>query len=168
MRVLDIIISTLAIAILGPLIIFALFITFISDFKNPLFRQLRNGKNGCFKILKIRTMTTEKEADKRRITRIGKILRILSIDELPQLINVLQGHMSIVGVRPHYCEGSNYKYRPGIIGLAQINGRSKISESERNRLNLYWDKNASVKLYLLVVVKTFAYILSVRFFKDAN
>jgi len=170
MRFLDIVISITALIFLFPFFMLITVIIFINDFKSPFFLQLRKGRGGCFKIIKFRTMSTEREVINRKVTFIGKYLRILSLDELPQLINVLIGEMSIVGVRPDLCINKNdyYKQRPGITGMAQINGRSNITVSDRDYFNQLWEENASIKLYISTFLKTIKYIFSLNFFKDAN
>lgn len=170
MRFLDVIISILALIFLFPMLCLISTLIFASDLKSPIFLQSRKGKVGCFKIVKFRTMSTERDLNLRTTTLVGKYLRILSIDELPQLINVLKGDMSIVGVRPEICKNKldNYNHRPGITGLAQINGRSNINEYDRNYYNEYWEKNASLRLYISTIYKTFIYIFSLKFFKNAN
>lgn len=170
MRIFDVIFSTLALFFLLPIIALAVILVFLQDARNPFFIQLRRGKGKCFKIIKLRTMSCEDNVVDRRITFIGRYLRILSIDELPQLLNVLIGDMSIVGVRPDLCgvDKSYFKQRPGLTGLAQIAGRSKINEIDRVRLNAFWEDNASLKLYCIVIFKTIVYIISLNFFLDAN
>ena len=96
MRLLDIIISITALIFLFPVFLLITVIIFLNDFKSPFFLQLRKSKGGCFKIIKFRTMSTDPEVTLRNITFVGKYLRILSLDELPQLLNVLIGEMSIV------------------------------------------------------------------------
>lgn len=170
MRLLDIIISITALFFLFPILLLVTVIVFMNDFKSPFFLQLRKGKGGCFKIIKFRTMSTDLKVSLRSITPVGKYLRILSLDELPQLVNVLKGEMSIVGVRPELCDNNNNYciQRPGITGMAQINGRSNITEQDRNHYNLLWEEKASLKLYILTIFKTIIYIFSLNFFKDAN
>jgi lipopolysaccharide/colanic/teichoic acid biosynthesis glycosyltransferase len=170
MRILDIIISITALILLSPIFLLVTFIILASDFKSPFFLQLRRGKKGCFKIIKFRTMSTDLEVSLRKITPLGKYLRILSVDELPQLVNVLKGDMSIVGVRPGICELNKecYKRRPGITGLAQVSGRSNIEERKLIELNQIWEEKASVGLYCIVLLKTCLYIITLDFFRDAN
>lgn len=170
MRILDLVLSTFALLILLPIILVSLFLVLLQDGRNPFFIQLRRGKEGCFSIVKLRTMSCEADVASRRITFIGRFLRILSIDELPQLLNVLKGDMSLVGVRPDLCEVDKpfLKQRPGLTGLAQIAGRSNISEVDRDRLNSYWEENASLMLYFRVIFRTVIYIISLNFFFDAN
>lgn len=170
MRILDVVFSTLALLVLLPIILVSVILIFLQDGRNPFFIQLRRGKDWCFKIIKLRTMSCEADVVDRKVTFIGRYLRILSIDELPQLINVLIGDMSLVGVRPDLCgiDKAYFKKRPGLTGLAQISGRSNINESDRARLNAIWEENASLKLYVKIVFKTVLYIISLKFFLDAN
>lgn len=154
-RIMDIILALAGLFMIAvPMLIVSL-IVYIDDPGNVLFTQYRVGRGGrCFKLYKLRTMrldtpqymsTSEVDDPDRYITRIGRILRRLSIDELPQLINVLKGDMSIVGPRPlisaeseihdlrmKYCV---YKIRPGLTGLAQIHGRDMVAPADKVR----WD-----------------------------
>ena len=170
MRILDLIFSFFALLILLPLILAAMSLVFLEDGKNPFFIQSRRGKGKCFNIIKLRTMSCDADVVNRSVTFSGRYLRILSIDELPQLVNVLKGDMSIVGVRPDLCgvDKSFLKRRPGLTGLAQIAGRSNINESDRVRLNSFWEERASILLYFIVILKTMLYIFSLKFFMDAN
>ena len=143
-RPLDIVLSFIAIIVLSPLFLIISILSLIILKGNPFFFQNRPGKNGkIFKLYKFRSMTNKKDAngnllpDKDRITAYGKILRKLSLDELPQLFNILKGDMSIVGPRPRlikdmifYDEGVfvAYSVRPGLTGKSQVSGgRSECS-----------------------------------------
>ncbi len=148
---------------------------YLTDGRPIFFKQKRVGKNLIeFTILKFRTMRNEKRNSKKieftkkddpRITSIGRILRKYSIDELPQLLNVFYGDMSIVGPRPDTPQQkSNYDtktwktrhlVKPGITGLAQVNGRSNINPEQRIHYDLKWVENKSINLYLSVIWKTF-------------
>jgi lipopolysaccharide/colanic/teichoic acid biosynthesis glycosyltransferase len=124
---------------------------------NPFFTQLRPGKDEkIFRLIKFRTMTCEKDAegnllpDEQRLTRYGKILRSTSLDELPELINILLGHMSIVGPRPllvqylplyNQQQRRRHEVRPGMTGYAQVNGRNAISWEEKFRLDVDYVDN---------------------------
>lgn len=162
-RVLDIISSLLAIIILSPLLGM---LTVIGAFEmkgNPFFTQERPGKDEkIFKLIKFRTMTNAKDkdgnllSDADRLTRYGKFLRNTSLDELPELFNILKGDMSVIGPRPllvqylpYYTEKEKHRHdvRPGLTGLAQVNGRNNITWEEKfawdvkyvNEMNLIFD-----------------------------
>ena len=181
-RILDFILSLLATIVLSPLFLVIAIIIKIDSRGPTFFLQERLGKDGkVFKIIKFRTMipNAEKIGDglkvktesDNRITRIGKILRKTSLDELPQLINVIKGEMSIVGPRPpvtyHPHKYEEYreeqkiriKVRPGITGLAQIRVRNSASWDERIKIDIeYVDKisfTMDIKIVLKTVVKVF-------------
>ena len=173
-RVLDITISII-ILILTSLVIIATYIVIACSIGTPVFFiQKRLGyKNKNFQCYKFRSMIDSPNlTDKERITLFGKFIRKTSIDELPQLYNVLKGDMSIVGPRPLLPEYMNYyteeqlkrhSVRPGITGWAQVNGRNSLTWEDKFKLDLYYVNNYSVTLYLKVICKTF---FSVLFSKD--
>ncbi len=192
-RIFDIIISLIGIMILIPTIIIVKIVTIGNkDYESIFFSQTRIGKNGKeFQIYKFRTMVPNAdeilfrtlELDKiaaeeysknkklkkdPRITKIGKILRKLSIDELPQVINVLKGDMSIIGNRPYLPREKKdmkeyyhdiVKTKPGITGYWQVNGRSNTSFEERIKLESYYSNHYSLKLDLKIFIKTFIVVL---------
>ncbi|MEA5092068.1 Undecaprenyl phosphate N,N'-diacetylbacillosamine 1-phosphate transferase [bioreactor metagenome] len=146
-RIMDFLLSLIALVILLPgLLIFSILI-YIKLGSPVFFKQQRPGKNGeIFEILKFRTMTSEKDkdgnllSDEIRLTKFGKFLRSTSIDELPELINILNGDMSIVGPRPLlvqylplYTAEQQHRHdvRPGLTGLAQVNGRNAITWEQK-------------------------------------
>jgi lipopolysaccharide/colanic/teichoic acid biosynthesis glycosyltransferase len=172
-RVFDIIISILALIILLPiLIIVALMIKI--KLGNPIFfiQERAGKKHKIFKMIKFRTMRNTKDkcekylTDEERHTEIGRVLRALSIDEIPELLNVIKGDMSLVGPRPLLKEYLNlytqeqlrrHDVLPGITGWAQINGRNSISWTEKFRLDLWYVDNWSllldIKILLLTIYK---------------
>lgn len=172
-RVFDIFFTFILLVVLAiPLLIIAIAIK-IDSRGSVLFRQERVGKGGkIFKILKFRTMYTgtEKEgsgyhtnSNDPRITRVGRFLRYLSLDELPQLFNVLKGEMSVVGPRPtlkyqvdEYTEFQRRRLelRPGITGLAQISGRNALSWPERIKIDVKYIDNRYFLLDLKIIIKT--------------
>ncbi|MEI6048946.1 MAG: sugar transferase [Bacteroidota bacterium] len=177
----DFILSLLLILILSPVIIL-LYIVVFANLGNPvLFCQYRPGKNGkIFKLFKFRTMTGEISAngellpDNKRITKLGAFLRKTSLDELPQLFNVVKGDMSMVGPRPllveylqHYSltQARRHKVKPGITGWAQINGRNAISWEEKFILDVWYADNISLILDIKIFFRT---ILNVIMLKSIN
>ena len=175
-RVFDFIISLFALIILSPLFLLVALIILIGDGKPVLFRQKRVGKNNeLFTIYKFRTMKrgTENVASGKlknanaKITRFGRILRATSIDELPQLFNILNGTMSLVGPRPLIPEETEirelrekynvYSIRPGITGWAQVNGRDNISLEQKALLDKKYVEKQSlgfdIKILIMTVLK---------------
>jgi len=169
-RIIDILISLLCLFILAlPLILLALLI-YIKLGKPVLFMQVRAGLNGQpFRMVKFRSMTDERDGngaylpDVQRLTSFGIFLRAYSLDELPELWNVLNGDMSLVGPRPLLLEYLNYytpeqtrrhEVRPGITGWAQINGRNAISWAQKFEFDVWYVENYSTKLDLLILWRT--------------
>ena len=174
-RILDIILSFLALVILSPLLILTAFLIRIKLGAPVFFKQLRPGKNEkIFGILKFRTMTDAKDEngnllpDEIRLTRFGQFLRSTSIDELPELLNILNGDMSIVGPRPllvqyleRYNEEQKHRHdvKPGLTGLAQVTGRNGITWEEKFHYDLEYVKNITFygdcKIIFQTVMKVF-------------
>ena len=163
-------IALLAIVFLLPLILFIIVLLSIANAGEPFFLQRRPGKNGrIFKIIKFRTMTNKTSEDgdllpdSERLTTIGKVIRKTSIDEIPQLFNVLKGEMSLVGPRPLLPEylaiytkdqQKRHLVKPGLTGWAQVNGRNAISWSEKLKLDVWYVENISWKLDLRIIFRT--------------
>ena len=181
-RFFDFILSLTALLLIGWfLIIVYVWLTFANKGAGAFFFQERPGKDEkLFKIIKFKTMTDERDAegnllpDKDRITKVGRIVRKLSIDELPQLINVLKGDMSFIGPRPllpeylpWYTEREKLRHtvRPGISGWAQVNGRNNLSWDEKLALDVFYVEHLSLGMDAKVVVKT---IVNVLKHKDVN
>ena len=165
-RFLDIVLSFLALLILSPILLILTLVGWIAMKGNPFFVQPRpgkidskTGKERIFKLVKLRTMTCEKDKngnllpDDKRLTRYGKLLRSTSLDELPELWNILKGDMSIVGPRPLlvkylplYSEEQRHRHdvRPGLTGLAQVNGRNAITWEEKFSLDVTYVKNITL------------------------
>lgn len=166
----DIITSFLALVILSPLLILVSVLLAVANGGNPFFVQARPGKGGkIFNIIKFKTMTDGRNLsgellpDSDRLTLIGKVIRKTSLDEIPQLINVFKGEMSIVGPRPllpQYLSIYNieqYKrhlVKPGITGWAQINGRNAISWTNKFELDVWYVTHISFLLDFKILLKT--------------
>ena len=158
-RFLDLILSLLALIILMPVMIVIYILVRIKLGSPAIFKQQRPGKNEkIFTLYKFRTMTDKKDEngnllpDEQRLTKFGKILRSTSLDELPELFNILKGDMSIVGPRPLlveylrlYNEEQRHRHdvRPGLTGFAQVNGRNSISWEEKFRDDIKYIENIS-------------------------
>lgn len=174
-RFFDFILSLLAIIVLSPvLLITALLVR--SKLGSPvIFKQERPGKNEkIFTLYKFRTMTDEKDEegnllpDEIRLTRFGKLLRSTSLDELPELFNILKGDMSIVGPRPllvsylpYYTEKEKHRHdvRPGLTGLAQVKGRNYIAWDERFKIDVEYVENLSFVLDIKIIFETVSIVL---------
>lgn len=153
-----------------PIFIVITMLLFFANQGKPFFLQKRPGKNGkIFTIIKFKTMNDKKDTngqflpDEQRLTMIGKIVRKTSLDEIPQLINVLKGDMSLIGPRPlltHYLHLYNYfqnrrhEVKPGITGWAQVNGRNAISWDKKFELDVYYVEHVSFWLDLKILFLT--------------
>lgn len=188
-RVLDFIFSLVAIIILSPVILVISLLVLISSGSPVIFKQQRVGyKNKVFTIYKFRTMKrgmrqtktedlTEEEI-KNDITVIGRILRKLSLDELPQLVNILKGDMSFVGPRPLILEEKEirelreknniYSVRPGITGWAQVNGRDFITDEQKVQYDKEYVENQSITMDIKILFKTFWVVLAGRDIADGK
>jgi lipopolysaccharide/colanic/teichoic acid biosynthesis glycosyltransferase len=169
-RIIDFLGSLLGLILLSPVfLVIVLTLLFINNGK-PFFTQLRPGKNEkLFKVIKFKTMTDKRNSlgelleDNLRLTQFGKFLRKTSLDEIPQLINVLKGDMSIVGPRPLLVEFLDYyteeelqrhNVKPGITGLAQISGRNLLSDDEKFQMDIDYVNRLSFWLDVAIVLKT--------------
>lgn len=172
-RLFDIIVSLTLIILLAPLILFIALLIWFTMGRPILFRQRRVGYQGqVFTIYKFRTMTEERDEngnllpDEQRLTRFGRFLRETSLDELPELFNVLKGDMSVVGPRPllveylpYYTpeERKRHNMRPGITGWAQVNGRNAITWDQKLALDVWYVDNWSLwldfKIILMTIIK---------------
>lgn len=169
-RTLDITVSFAALIVSSPVILGTAIVINKKIGKPIFFKQMRPGKDEKpFEILKFRTMTDERDLngellpDKDRMTKTGDFIRKTSIDELPQLINVLKGDLSLVGPRPLlmdylplYTEEQRKRHlvKPGITGWAQVNGRNTISWEEKFKLDVWYVENQSFKLDMFILYKT--------------
>lgn len=174
-RLMDIILSIIAIVVLSPVLLAVAFLVKIKLGSPVIFKQERPGLNEIiFTMYKFRTMTDEKDnngellSDSIRLTKFGKLLRATSLDELPELFNILKGDMSIVGPRPllvEYLDLYNenqkrrHEVRPGLSGYAQVSGRNAISWEDKFNLDVYYIDNMSfmfdLKIIFLTIKKVF-------------
>lgn len=175
-RVLDFVVSLMALIVLSPVLLVLTVLGAIKMKGNPFFTQPRPGKNEkIFKLIKFRTMTNQKDKDgyllpdEVRLTKYGKLLRSTSLDELPELINILKGDMSIVGPRPQLVRDMvfmtpgqrvRHSVRPGLTGLAQVNGRNNITWEQKFEYDLgYIDEGITlwgdIKIVFMTVGKVF-------------
>lgn len=176
-RVFDFLVSLIALMLIGWfLVLVAIFLHFANKGAGAFFFQERPGKGEkIFKVIKFKTMTDERDEngnllpDEQRITKVGKFVRSTSIDELPQLINVLKGDMSFIGPRPllvkylpYYTEEECLRHtvRPGISGWAQVNGRNTISWDKKLAYDVEYVKNLSLMMDLRVLFKTIHNVLA--------
>lgn len=169
-RIFDFFVSLLALILLAPVIIILALLISINLGTPILFTQLRPGLHGKpFKMIKFRSMTNQSDAkgellpDHVRLTKFGRLLRSSSLDELPELFNVLKGDMSLVGPRPLLIEYlplyskeqyRRHETRPGITGWAQINGRNAISWEEKFKLDVWYVDNQSLWLDMKIIILT--------------
>jgi lipopolysaccharide/colanic/teichoic acid biosynthesis glycosyltransferase len=180
-RLCDLIFSFVALIFAFPIIFIFSVVLYFFQRSNPFFTQVRPGKYGkLFKIYKLKTMTEEKDVhgvllpDSLRLTTIGKIVRKLSIDELPQLYNVFIGNMSFVGPRPLLLQylplyneeqSRRHSVKPGITGWAQINGRNAISWEQKFIYDVWYVDNQSFLIDIRILLST---IKNIFFTKDVN
>ena len=175
-RVLDLVISSIALLLVGWfLILVAIFLHFSNKGAGAFFYQERPGFHGkIFKLIKFKSMTDERDAEgnllpnEQRITRIGKIIRKYSIDELPQLINVFKGDMSLIGPRPlmpRYLklyspeQARRHEVRPGMTGWAQVHGRNSITWTEKFKLDVWYVDHCSLWVDIKVIFITIKNVL---------
>ena len=172
---LDFFLSLIGLLIFSPVFIIVMVLLFFLNNGKPFFTQLRPGKNGeIFKILKFKTMNDKKDSngkllpDKMRLTWFGKIVRKTSLDEIPQLLNVLKGDMSLIGPRPllttylhlyNDFQSRRHDIKPGITGWAQVNGRNAISWDKKFEYDVWYVDHLSfildIKILFLTVKKVF-------------
>ena len=183
-RFYDIIMSGIAILVLSPILLLLTIIGAIKMKGNPFFTQERPGKNEkIFKLIKFRSMTCEKNengellSDEKRLTNYGKLLRATSLDELPELINIFIGNMSIIGPRPllvqylnRYSQEQHRRHlvRPGLTGYAQVHGRNTISWNEKFSLDVWYVDNYSFLVDLKVFFATVLSVLKREGINSAN
>lgn len=183
-RILDVVISLVALIILSPILLIVAIAIKIESKGPIIFKQQRIGKDGkVFNIYKFRSMVVGAEKmgtgvyskkDDNRVTKVGKFIRMTSIDELPQLVNILKGEMSIIGPRPvltyhpwkyeEYTEEQlkRFNVRPGVTGWAQVHGRKDVEWHERIKLDVYYVENISFLLDVKIFFKTIIQVLSMK------
>lgn len=169
-RLLDLLAAAVGLVVLSPVMMLTAIGIRLSIGRPVLFRQMRPGMRGKpFEMFKFRTMTDARDSagvllpDAERLTRVGRALRASSLDEVPELINVLWGDMSLVGPRPLLLEylqlysseqARRHDVRPGITGWAQVNGRNALDWQDRLRLDVWYVDNRSFLLDLRIIVST--------------
>ena len=184
-RIFDFFISFTALLLIGwLLIIIAIWLHFANNGAGAFFLQERPGKDAkFFKLIKFKTMTDEKDADgkllpdSQRLTKVGRFIRSTSIDELPQLINVLKGDMALIGPRPlrvHYLplyspeQARRHEVRPGISGWAQCHGRNAISWTEKFKLDVWYVDHCTLWTDIKIIFLTIKNVLMRKDINNAN
>lgn len=166
----DFILSLVLLVFFSPLLLIVILLLFITNNGNPFFTQKRPGKNGkIFKIIKLKTMNDKRDikgdllSDYKRLTPIGKYVRALSLDELPQLFNVLKGDMSLVEPRPllpeylplyNNFQKRRHEVKPGITGWAQVNGRNALKWDEKFKYDVEYVDSISFKKDFKIILNT--------------
>lgn len=175
-RLFDFCISLLAIIVLGPiLVVVTIWLHFANKGAGAFFTQERPGKDAkIFRVIKFKTMTDERDADGnllpdvQRLTRVGKVVRSLSLDELPQLFNVLKGDMALIGPRPLLVkylplytkeQMRRHEVRPGITGWAQVNGRNAITHTKKFEYDVWYVDHLSFALDVKILWMTVLNVL---------
>lgn len=169
-RCIDILVSLIFLVLFSPIFLIVLIGLFIANSGKPFFFQSRPGKNGkIFNIVKFKTMNDKRDhkgellPDSERLTSIGSFVRKTSLDEIPQLINVLKGDMSLIGPRPllvqylslyNENQARRHEVKPGITGWAQVNGRNAISWKQKFELDVWYVDHISFKLDLKILYMT--------------
>ena len=160
---------------LSPILLLVILLLAIANNGKPFFFQMRPGLKGhLFKIIKFKTMNDKKDSngkllnDSLRLTKIGNFVRNTSLDEIPQLINVLKGDMSLIGPRPLLPEylplyndeqKKRHNVRPGITGWAQVNGRNAINWQQKFEYDVWYVQHLSFKLDIKIIIQTFQKVL---------
>lgn len=183
-RVFDFLAALLGLVLLSPIFFIVTIGLYFANQGKPFFFQSRPGKNGkIFKIVKFKTMNDRKDAngnllsDAERLTKIGSIVRKTSLDEIPQLINVIKGDMSLIGPRPLlpqylslYSDFQNRRHevKPGITGWAQVNGRNAISWDKKFKYDVWYVDHVSFLVDVKILFKTFLKVAKSEGINAAN
>ena len=174
-RILDFFLSLAALLVLSPVMLVLMILGAVKMKGNPFFTQLRVGRDEkIFRLIKFRSMTCEKDKagnllpDDLRLTKYGRLLRSSSLDELPQLINILKGDMAIVGPRPlleenlpYYTEEEKHRHdvRPGLTGLAQVSGRNAIEWDQKLAYDVQYVKDITLWKDITIIIRTVGKVL---------
>ena len=180
----DLLVALIALILISPVLLIVIILLSIANHGKPFFFQKRPGKSGeIFNIVKFKTMTDAKDAqgkllaDSERLTKVGSFVRKTSIDEIPQLFNVLKGDMSIIGPRPllpQYLsiytpyQNRRHEVKPGITGWAQVNGRNAISWTQKFQYDIWYVDNISFFLDLKIIFMTIKKVLISEGINTAN
>ena len=174
-RLIDILVALFGILLISPLLLLVIILLAIANRGKVFFTQERPGKDEkIFKVVKFKTMNDRKDAsgkllpDYKRLTKVGRLIRSTSLDELPQLINVLKGDMSLIGPRPLLIDylplyspeqARRHEVRPGITGWAQVNGRNALSWDEKFKLDVWYVDNIKLSLDFKIFMLTLKKVL---------
>lgn len=169
-RLIDFVLATIGFVLLSPVFLFVTVYLFFTNEGKPFFFQQRPGRNNAiFKVIKFKTMNDKKDidgnllSDEERLTKVGQFVRKTSLDEIPQLLNVIKGDMSLIGPRPLLVEYlplynekhlERHKVRSGITGWAQVNGRNAISWKQKFDYDVWYVDNISLVLDMKIIFKT--------------
>jgi len=169
-RLIDLLLAIIALIIALPVLFFVIILLALVNQGNPVFIQSRPGRNGkIFKLIKFRTMNDKRDSngnllhDSERLTSLGNFIRKISLDELPQLINVLKGDMSLIGPRPllidylslyNDFQKRRHEVKPGITGWAQVNGRNTISWEQKFKFDIWYVDNMSFIVDFKIILNT--------------
>lgn len=175
-RFLDFTLTAIGLVVISPLLLLITLLLFFANKGKPFFFQERPGKNErIFRLVKFKTMNDRRDAqgkllpDAQRLTRVGAFIRSTSLDELPQLFNVLMGDMSLIGPRPllvrylpryNQRQARRHEVRPGITGWAQVNGRNAICWEEKFELDVYYVEHLSFSLDVRILSRTILKVFS--------
>jgi undecaprenyl phosphate N,N'-diacetylbacillosamine 1-phosphate transferase len=178
---LDFLISLIALLLLSPIFLLITLLLTVANSGKPFYTQTRPGKNArLFKVIKFKTMNDKKDdmgfllPPAKRITPIGRFIRSTSLDEIPQLLNVIKGDMSLIGPRPllidylplyNSFQNRRHEVNPGITGWAQVNGRNAINWKSKFEYDVYYVDNISFYLDIKIIILT---VLKVLLHKDVN
>jgi lipopolysaccharide/colanic/teichoic acid biosynthesis glycosyltransferase len=171
----DMVLSIVGLLVISPIFILVLVLLYFANQGKPFFTQQRPGKNGkIFTIIKFKTMNDRKDAsghllpDADRLTKVGTFVRKTSLDEIPQLLNVIKGDMSLIGPRPllpHYLhlyndfQNRRHEVKPGITGWAQVNGRNAISWDQKFEFDVWYVDHISFVMDMKILIKTVQKVL---------